>query len=111
MVDVSGAYRELLAREMKGPADCEGAMHRLQSKYGIDYWTGWGIKYRPPKTIAHDTVRKIQSAYFSMLEQSVRRDLLKLEIEIARGNADADAENLVVEAQNLLAKIAERKSA
>lgn len=111
MVDVSGAYRELLAREMTGPADCEGAMHRLQSKYGIDYWVGWCLKYRPPKSVAHETVRKIQAAYFAMLEQSVRRDLLKLEIEIARGDADAGAESLVVEAQKLLAKIAERKSA
>lgn len=109
MTDTTTLYRDMLAREMRGPSDSEGAMHRLQVKFGLDYWQQWALRYRSPKRIAYDLVHKIQSAHMAMLEQSVRRDLSLLQIELAKGTADADIESLVAEAENILAKIAKKK--
>jgi hypothetical protein len=111
MTDISQTYRDLLAREMRGPADCEGAMHRLQTKFGLDYWAQWSLKYRSPKKIAHDVVVRIQQAHTKMLEQSVRRDLSLLEKEVLKGAADADVARLVTEARGLLDKIEATKAA
>ena len=109
MPDVIRTYKDLLAREMRGPSDSEGAMHRLQAKFGLDYWTQWALRYRSPRRIAHDVVLLVEAAHLRMIEQSVRRDLVYLKTEIARGGADADVGSLVAQAESLLAKIATKK--
>lgn len=108
-MEVITAYRDLLSREMKGPADAEGAMHRIQSKYGLDYWVQWGLRFRPPKKITTDLSERVRQAYLAAIESSVRKDLARLQIEIARDGDDAALESLVSEAQDLLARIAQKK--
>lgn len=109
MIEVVEIYRDLLAREMRGPSDSEGAMRRLQSKFGLDYAHQWALRYRAPKKIAADLFQSIKQAHISMLEQSVKRDLSLLQIEIAKGVADADTENLVADAKALLVEFQKRK--
>ena len=111
MTDVTATYRDMLAREMRGPSDSEGAMHRLQSKFGLDYWTQWSLRYRAPKRVAHDVAVLVKQAHTKMLEQSVKRDLGLLEIEMMKGTSDADLEGLMAEAESLLAKIEAAKAA
>lgn len=111
MTDATMIYRELLAREMRGPADREAAMHRLQARYGLDFWTQWGLRYRPPKRVTADLMSRIRGAYLSMLEQSVRRDVETLKIEAAKGTDDADLQGLAAQAENLLAEIEAAKAA
>ena len=108
MTDVSATYRDLLAREMRGPADAEGAMHRIQAKYGIDYWLQWGLRFRPLKKITTELVERVRQAYLAALESSVRKDIQRLQIEAAKGNGDAALEDLIHQAQDVLAKIAEK---
>jgi len=110
MPDVIRTYKDLLAREMRGPSDSEGAMHRLQTKYGLDYWTQWALRYRSPKRIAHDVVLLVEAAHLRMVEQSVKRDLEYLKTEIAKGADDADVGSLVAQAENLLAQIAKKRA-
>ena len=109
MTEAVATYRNLLAREMCGPSDSEQAMHRIQAKYGIDYWTQWGLRYRAPKRVSADLVDRVRQAYLATLEQSVRRDIARLEIEIAKGAPDAAFTDLVAEAQGLLARIQTRR--
>lgn len=109
MSEAITTYRDLLAREMRGPSDSESAMHRIQAKYGIDYWTQWGLRFRPPKKVSADLIERVRQAYLATLEQSVRRDIARLEIEAAKGADDAAFKDLVAEAQGVLAKIQERR--
>ncbi len=110
MTDVTAMYRDMLAREMRGPSDCEGAMHRIQAKFGLDYWQQWALRYRSPKRVAVDLVNTIKQAHFKMLEQSVRRDLSLLQIELAKGADDDDLKSLVAEAEAILAKIESKRA-
>lgn len=107
MSDVASTYKDLLAREMRGPSDTEAAMHRIQTKWGIDYWAQWSLRYRQPKRLAADLVERVRQASLSSLEQSIRRDIERLKIEAALG--DADFADLIVEAESLLAKIAAKR--
>lgn len=111
MTDASATYRDLVSREMRGPSDGEGAMRRLQTKFGIDYWQGWALRYRPPKKIAGELIARVEMALAVTLEQSVKRDLASLKIINARGQSDADFESLTAQAENLLAEIAALKIA
>jgi len=110
MTDISSEYRALLAREMRGSVDTESAMHRIQTKYGLDYWQQWSLKYRQPKKLAGELIARVHAAYVSTVEQSVRRDVEYLKTEIARGRADAGIKSLMAEAESLLAKIQEARA-
>jgi hypothetical protein len=104
-------HRELLRRETRGPGDTEGAMRRLEARYGLDYWTQWGIRYRPPTEIRdRSLIERIRQAYLDALQRSVRRDLEAFKAEEAKGKADADLESLMAESEALLARIAARKA-
>lgn len=103
--------RECLAREIRGNGDSENAMRRLEAKTGIPFWTWWGLKYRPPKSVPPELMRRIEEYYLSCLESSVRRDLEKIKSQLARtGSEDEDAglEHLKAEAEALLEKIRAR---
>lgn len=102
-------YRTILAKEMRGPGDMEAAMYRLQAKRGLDYWRQWMLRYK--RSACADFVEQIRQAYLDTLAASVRRDLEALRIEQAKGASDAHLENLVAEAETLLAKIQARKVA
>lgn len=102
------AHRHLLAREMRGPGDTEAAMHRLQAKYGLDYWKQWMARYK--RVASPEFIEQLRQAYLSTLERSVRRDLESLKGEEAKsGGNDADLGNLVAEAEALLAKIKRKR--
>jgi hypothetical protein len=112
MSDATDIYRELLAREMRGPSDTESAMHRLQVRYGLDYGWQWSWRFRPPKFTKPEAFNKLRNAYLNMIETSVRRDIARLEIEQAKGASDALDQDLLIEAKNLLERISQkRKSA
>ena len=91
---------------MIGPGDAEGAMHRAERIYGLAYWPQWNLRHKRRATDGF--IRRVHQAYLAMLESSVRRDLMALKTEQARGAGDAGIESLVAEAEALLARIAER---
>lgn len=102
-------YRQILAKEMRGPGDMEGAMWRLQAKRGLDYWKQWMLKYK--RAAGRDFVEQIRQAYLDTLAASVRRDLGALKTERAKGAANADLEGLITEAETLLEKIQAKRVA
>ncbi len=101
-------HQSILARLMEGPSDSEGAMRRAETAFGLGYWSQWNLRHKRRASLAF--MWRVHDVYLSILEKSVKRDLAYLEIEIAKGNADASTENLILEAENLLQKIAARKS-
>ena len=103
-------YRAILAKEMRGPGDLEGAMYRLQAKRGLDYWRQWMLRYK--RSACADFVEQIRQTYLDTLAASVRRDIEILRIEQAKDSAsDAGNTDLIAEAETLLAKIQAKKVA
>lgn len=104
-------HREMVSREARGPGDTEGAMRRLEARYGLDYWTQWGLRYRPPAEVRdRSLIERVRQAYLDMIARSVRRDLEAFKAEEAKGSTDADLASLMAESEALLKKIAVRKA-
>jgi hypothetical protein len=103
--------RTMVAREARGPGDVENAMRRLESKYGLDFWTQWGLRYRPPVEIKdRSLIERIRQAYLDMIARSVRRDVEALKLERAKGADDAALTGLISEAETLLEKLEEARA-
>lgn len=94
----------MLARAMTGPGDSEGAMHRLQAMFGLDYWQQHNLRYQRRGSISFR--QRVRQSYFACLEWSVRRDLANLQNE---QELDAAVDRLKAEAESLLAQIAAKR--
>ena len=99
-------HHALITKLMTGPGDSEGAMHRAERMFGLSYWAQFRLRYR--RAASPQFVERVRQAYLTMLEQSVRRDLEKLKRQQVNGTSNADIQNLVVEAESLLARIASK---
>ena len=103
-------HRAMVAREARGPGDIENAMRRLESKYGLDFWTQWGLRYRPPVEVKdRSLIGRIRQAYLDMIARSVRRDLEALKSEQAKGADDDALTGLIAETETLLEKLQEKR--
>lgn len=102
-------HNALIQKLMTGPGSSEAAMHKAERVFGLSYWQQFSLRYKKRATPAF--IERVRQAYLSMLEQSVRRDLECLRTEQAKGSADADIEDLVLEAESLLARIKGRTAA
>lgn len=102
-------HHALISKLMTGPGDSEGAMHRAERLFGLAYWAQHRLRYRRAATPVF--IERVRQAYLSMLEQSVRRDLECLRTNLSTGSGDASTEDLIVEAENLLGRLASRAGA
>ncbi len=110
-MDISAAREQhsaLLGRLMRGAGGIDAAMHAADRMYGLPYWSQWNLRAKRRATAAF--MDRIRQAYLAALETSVRRDLERLKAEEAKGSRDAGLTDLVAEAQDILARIAERAS-
>lgn len=91
----------LVRRESRGPGDMEGAMRRLEARYGIPWRVFWSLRYRPPTDVLASIFFRLQQAYQQECDRQVR--LLRHELEITKAKAGpyssavAAAEALVAE--------------
>lgn len=99
--------RRMIGREMQGPGDAGPAMNRLEAKYGIPFWTLEHLRKGKAKTVDVSVFARIREAYLSHCERQLRALEHEIRLEKARGN-DRD-QDLLAEAETLLAKIAERR--
>ena len=102
-------HHAVITKLMHGPGDSEGAMHRAERMFGLNYWAQFRLRYR--RLASPDFVERVRQAYLSTLEQSVRRDLESLKRQQTAGNNDASIQSLVVEAEGLLARIKSKTTA
>ena len=97
--------RKVLSREARGPGDLEEAMHRLEAKTGVGYWTWWGLWNKRRKSVDMDLFSRVRGAYLALCEKQVRALQHDLAVEKAMSGDDT-FEDLVAEAEALAAKIA-----
>lgn len=109
--DLAGRYvREMTDREAKGWGDHSNALKRLSRRYGLSYWTLNNLRIGRSKTVEASIFKRVQTAYFDYCERQIAQ--LQHELELERAvSGDADMENLVGEASQLLAKVREAKKA
>ncbi|MBC8718795.1 hypothetical protein H5024_14465 [Ochrobactrum sp. Marseille-Q0166] len=109
--EMAGRYvREMTDREAKGWGDHSNALKRLSRRYGMSYWTLNNLRIGRSKTVEASIFKRVQSAYFDYCERQIAQLQHDLELEKAV-SGDADMEDLVGEASQLLASLREAKEA
>lgn len=96
--------RKALQAEARGPGDLEEAMHRLEAKTGVGYWTWWGLWNRRRKLVDLDLFQRVRGAYLAVCERQLANVQHTLTIEAAKGGED-DFADLVAEAEHLAQKL------
>ncbi len=77
--------QELIRRESRGPGDLDGAMRRLEARYGIPATTFWRLRHGRVKEIFASTYVRLQAAYIAECERQTR--ILKTQAEIAKAKS------------------------
>jgi hypothetical protein len=111
LVDQAGVYvRKKTDKEATGWGDHAHALKRLSRRYGLSYWTLNNLRIGRAKTVEASIFNKVRSAYLDFCERQIAQLQHELELEKI-GNPDADMEDLVSEATQLLAKVGAAKKA
>lgn len=109
-VATAGRYvRRMVEMETCGFGDDDNALRRLESKFGIGYWTLRYLKLGRAATVDSELLLRIKAAYLSYVEQKVGALQHELAVEKAI-QPDADLELLEAELQELAQKIAKAKT-
>lgn len=102
--------RRMVARESRGPGDTEGAMARLEARYGIGFWQPSHLRGGRAKTVDIGLFARIRAAYLDYCEKQIR--LLQHEIAVEKAiNEDDSLEDLEREAAELVARVAAKRKA
>lgn len=83
--------RTMVQRESRGPGDIDNAMHRLEVKYGLPFWSMWHLRKGKAKSVEASLLARIKGAYMDMCGRQAAALLLEIETEAKRGN-DLDAD-------------------
>lgn len=97
--------RRMVELEIRGSGDTEGALRRLEARYGLPYWTLWHLRRGAAKTVEAGLFGRIRGAYLTYCEEQVAALQHELFLEKA-ANPDVDLEDLDAEAEALAAKVA-----
>ena len=102
--------RRMVARESRGPGDTDGAMQRLEARYGIGFWQLSHLRGGRAKSIEVTLFARIKAAYLDYCERQVRALEHEIAVEKAMHEDDSIAD-LEREAAALAARIATKKAA
>ena len=111
-MDIASArteHEKLVMPLMRHPNDFEGAMRRAESMFGLGYWSQWNLRHK--RRASEGFVERLRQASLAMAERSVRRSIERLKATQARGSGDDTTQELLLEAENLLSRIAAKKEA
>lgn len=101
--------RVMVQRESRGPGDIENAMSRLETKYGLPFWTLRHLRKGNAKTVEASLLARIRGAYLDMCQRQAANLLHEIEMEAAAGD-DTDLD-LADALRALATKIETRKAA
>lgn len=105
--DLTISYaRKALQAEARGPGDLDEAMHRLEARSGVGYWTWWGLWHRRRKSVDMDLFQRVRGAYLAVCERQLAKVQHTLTVEAAKGGSD-DFSDLVAEAEDVASRLAE----
>lgn len=104
--------RMLVEAESKGHGDVEGALHRIEQRYGLGKWQVAHLRSGKAKSCEMGLFLRLRAAYLDLCQRQINRLQHDLAIEKAKGGeTDADLENLLAEAAELDAKIQAKRAA
>lgn len=100
----------LIEMESRGSSDLEGALFRIEQRYGLTPNQLMHLRSRRAKSCDVSLFARIRGAYLDLCERQVSK--LQHQIAIERATWDDDTlDDLEAEARILAAKIAARKAA
>jgi hypothetical protein len=109
-VDAATEYvRVMVQRESRGPGDIDNAMHRIEAKYGLPFWSLWHLRKGKAKTVEASLLARIRGAYLDMCQRQASNLLHEIELEVAAGD-DTDLD-LADALRALAAKIEAKRAA
>lgn len=86
--------RDLVQNEVRGPGDTDGAMRRIEARYGVPYTFLWSLRYRPPRDILMGAWSRLLAAYEAECERVENRARLERErIQAIRDATDRSVAN------------------
>jgi len=109
-IDAAHDYASrLLDLEQRGSSDTEGALYRLEQRYGISPNQILHLKSRRAKICDVSLFARIRGAYLDTCQRLVAK--LQHEIAIEKATTDADLADLETRARALAEEIAAKKAA
>jgi hypothetical protein len=99
----------LLDLEQRGSSDTEGALYRIEQRYGLSPNQIMHLRSRRAKSCDVSLFARIQGAYLDLCKRQVSK--LQHEIAMTEATTDDALEDLAAEAAALAAKIQARKQA
>lgn len=104
----TGYVRRMLESETRGWGDQDGALTRLEARYGLSFWTLNHLRSGRAKTIEAGVFQRVRAAYLDLCQRQVQR--LQHEIAVEKAiQDDGTLEDLEAEAAALAARIAAKK--
>lgn len=103
--ELRGKHRELIARRSQCPGDSERAMYSLQQEFGLGYWPQWNFLFKRYRKPPEKFLLHLRQVILLEASKSVRKELARLEMEAAKGNAQPDLDDLRTEVETVLAKV------
>lgn len=73
--------KKLTRMKSRGPGDVDNAMRRIESDYGVDYWTIWQLRYTRHRIKSIGTGAYMRLKYAYEAERQRQRRLLSDDIE------------------------------
>lgn len=98
----------LLDMEQRGSSDTEGALYRLEQRYGLSPNQITHLRSRRAKSCDVSLFARLRAAYLDLCERQVSK--LQHEIAIEKATGDDTLEDLESEARALAAKIQAKKA-
>lgn len=109
-VEAASDYaRRLVEAEARGSGDLEGALIRLEQRYGLGRWQLSHLRAGRAKSCDMSLFARLRAAYLDLCERQVTH--LQHQIAIEKAISDDTLEDLEAEARALAQKIAEKKAA
>jgi len=108
--DVATGYvRRMVENETRGWGDTDGAMARLEAKYGLPFWTLQNLRTGRAKTVEASLFNRIKAAFVDQCGRHAAR--LLHEAEMAKAvNPDVDVADIENQIRALAARLAAAKS-
>lgn len=100
----AGYVRRMVEHETRGWGDQEGALARVEARYGLPFWSLNNLRTGRAKTVEAGLFSRIRGAYLDLCERQVAK--LQHEISIEKAlNEDDTLEDFESQARRLAAKI------
>lgn len=109
-IDAAHDYASRLVElEQRGSSDTEGALYRLEQRYGISPHQLLHLRSRRAKSCDVSLFARMRGAYLDLCQRQITK--LQHELAVEKATTDADLGDLLAEADRLAAKVKAAKEA